>query len=551
MKKIDAAIQNLKNILANDEKFYQVPDYQRPYSWEDEQLSALIEDLTDSFSREDNEYFCGSLVLVENEKDKRFDIIDGQQRITTFIILACVIRDLFKDKLNKRSLKYIINSIHDDIEEEKRKLKFLTDIKYQNDFIQTVLNGINFNIDKKSIKDNRYLLNALTLKELLEEKIKEKNITDINEFVKWLYENVVLTYISCPSQDSAIQIFNVLNDRGMPLSPVDILKSSLMHKIENDEEKRKIFKKDWESINEDISKYDDISIEDVLNAYLYYSIESNPKSRLDKELLEYFKREKKEPLKIVNEIREFTKSYIELLDMTDRYVYTLKYLKHRIYWVSILTTALFVKYPQMEELKKILVAYYYQNWIAGATVARIKQTSFKILKLVKNKENIEKIKDEIRNNLKRYNTTQTFREELQGPEAYYRKWAKPVLLMVEYFMDDAEVPSFIPMTKKLQLEHILPQNPSKYWKEIFTDEEIEKWKNSLANLTLLALRKNVQASNDSFEIKKEIYKNKKEDVITSFKLTQEILDYSKWDESALKNRKEKLFNRINQKIDIF
>jgi uncharacterized protein with ParB-like and HNH nuclease domain len=78
--KIDAEISNLKKILADDEKFYQIPDYQRPYSWDKENISDLIDDLVSAFKRNNNEnYFCGSIVLVENNNDKRFDVIDGQQ----------------------------------------------------------------------------------------------------------------------------------------------------------------------------------------------------------------------------------------------------------------------------------------------------------------------------------------------------------------------------------------------------------------------------------------------------------------------------------------
>jgi len=63
--KIGAEISNLKKILADDEKFYQIPDYQRPYSWDKENISDLIDDLVSAFSRNDNEnYFCGSIVLL-------------------------------------------------------------------------------------------------------------------------------------------------------------------------------------------------------------------------------------------------------------------------------------------------------------------------------------------------------------------------------------------------------------------------------------------------------------------------------------------------------
>ena len=550
--KLEAEIKNIKKILVDDEKFYQIPDYQRPYSWDKDNLSDLIDDLTNAFSENPTEsYFCGSLVLVDNTVDNRFDIIDGQQRTTTFTIIACVFRDIYLDELSPKAKKYIKNSIQDEFEEDKRKLRFLTDVKYQNNFEQTVLKKIEY-IKIKSIQDdikhNKYLQNAYYLKDFIAENIEEKNI-DINEFVIWFYEHVALSVITCPDQNSAIQIFNVLNDRGMPLSSIDILKSSLMQKLNDNKEDRNMFKNEWQDINSSL-KFADLSIEDMLTTFLYYKLTANPKSRLDKELLKIFDREKKDALTIVNEIKEFSNAYIEILTQEDKHIYCLKYLKHKIYWNSILTTAEFVKYPNMKELKAILVAYYYQNWISGATVARIKQTSFNILTHVKNKSDLSEIKEEMQKNLDKYKTTKIFKDEILYSDIYGRKWDKSLLLLVEYFSEEDEYKKFIPISSKLHLEHILPQTISKGWENIFTKEELSDWTNSLANLTLLSMRKNIQASNSSFILKKKAYADTN-NVVTPFIITQNILKCSKWDVEELEKREKQLVLKINEKLDLF
>ena len=80
--------ENLKKILVDDEKFYQIPDYQRPYSWDKDNLSDLVDDLVNAYlSNQEENYFCGSLVLINEPQSERFDIIDGQQRTTTFTII--------------------------------------------------------------------------------------------------------------------------------------------------------------------------------------------------------------------------------------------------------------------------------------------------------------------------------------------------------------------------------------------------------------------------------------------------------------------------------
>jgi uncharacterized protein with ParB-like and HNH nuclease domain len=490
--KIDAEISNLKKILADDEKFYQIPDYQRPYSWDKENISDLIEDLVSAFSRSDNEnYFCGSIVLVENNSDNRFDVIDGQQRITTFTIMACVFRDLYENILGKKALKYISNSIQDEYEESRRKLRFLTNEKYQVDFEADVLKKIEF-IDFKNIerelKNKKYLANAHYINLFFTEKVKANEI-NVENFIIWFYENVVLAVITCPSQDSAIQIFNVLNDRGMPLSSIDILKSSLMVKLSSKEDMT-AFKSKWENIISNL-KFAELDIDNMLNTYLYYKLASNPKSRLDKELLDIFKKENKDSLDIIKEISDFSDAYIELHSLQNKYIFCLKYLRHKIYWTAIISTAIFENYQNIQELTKLLVAYYYQNWIAGKTVARIKQSSFNILKLIKSNAPIEKIKEELIANLENYETTKSFKEELQSSYVYGRRWARSVLLLVEYFSTDNNKENFIPLSANLHLEHILPQTLNEDWSEIFTEEKTDIWKNSLSNLTLLSLRKNV------------------------------------------------------------
>ena len=82
---IKAESLNLDRILVDKDKFYQIPNYQRPYSWDKDNIADLLGDLSNSFiDNKNEEYFCGSLVLVKNDKDKRFDVIDGQQRLTIY-----------------------------------------------------------------------------------------------------------------------------------------------------------------------------------------------------------------------------------------------------------------------------------------------------------------------------------------------------------------------------------------------------------------------------------------------------------------------------------
>ncbi|WRA70736.1 DUF262 domain-containing protein [Helicobacter pylori] len=563
MAKVEVELKKLYQILVDAEYFYQVPDYQRPYVWDKDHLGALIDDLVGSYTnnRED-EYFCDSIVIAENPKDKRWDVVDGQQRLTSFIILACTILKLYKHRLDQESKAFIEESIYDRFDKEKERLKFLTAQNYNSIFENTVLKNLEFedNIKKsewnKKFEENTYLRNAYYFKELLNESMENGSISNIDDFVEWFYEHIALTRIICFDQDSAMQIFQVLNNRGQPLSPIDILKSSLMQEIKQDSEKRKDFITTWDKLVESCKSIEgiDIDLEDFFNMYLEYADPSVSKKRADKGLKKVFKDSKKDACEFIYGISEFMKSYTDLLKKQDRYIYLLRYLPSR-YWASILTTALYVKYPDFDALKRLLVSYYYQTWIAGGTITRIKQTSINIIKNVKSNKGIETIQELILDNIESYNTFKQYHDNLWDSSSVYpSKWLRPVLTLANYFMIDEEKPHFIAMDAETQVEHILPQNPKKgsQWNADFDKEKREEWVNHIANLTLLKRKKNAKALNGDFDEKRKIYGGKDTSkVISCYDITKELYsNYRKWDEKSLQKRYDSLYEIITPILHI-
>ncbi|WQZ42482.1 DUF262 domain-containing protein [Helicobacter pylori] len=563
MAKVEVELKKLHQILVDSDYFYQVPDYQRPYVWDKDHLGVLIDDLVGSYTNnKEDQYFCGSIVIAENQKDKRWDVVDGQQRLTSFIILACTILKLYKNSLGQKSKAFIKESIYDRHDEEKERLKFLTAQNYNNIFENTVLNNLEFedNIKKselnKKFEENTYLRNAYYFKELLNESVENGSISDIDNFVEWFYEHIVLTRIICFEQDSAMQIFQVLNDRGQPLSPIDILKSNLMQEIKQDSEKRKDFITTWDKLVEACKSIEgiDIDLEDFFNMYLEYADSSTSKKRADKGLKKVFKDSKKDACEFIYGVSAFMKSYTDLLKKQDRYIYLLRYLLSR-YWASILTTALYVKYPDFDALKKLLVSYYYQTWIAGGTITRIKQTSINIIKNVKSNKGIKTIQELILNNIDSYNTfDQYFYNLWDSSSVYPSKWVRPVLSLANYFMVDEEKPNFIVMDAETQVEHVLPQKPKKgsQWNADFDKEKKEKWVNNIANLTLLKRKKNAKALNGDFDEKRKIYGGKDTSkAISCYDITKELYsNYRKWNEKSLQERDKFLYDIITPVLHI-
>ncbi len=132
---IEGEAYQLKDILATElSAYYQIPTYQRPYQWTEENCEKLLDDLLSSYEcYKESDYFCGSLVLIAISKDSEtnattYDIVDGQQRLSTFILLAKVLATLYdKDKdLNKTSRDFLEKSLGDTDGEKRKRLIFDT-----------------------------------------------------------------------------------------------------------------------------------------------------------------------------------------------------------------------------------------------------------------------------------------------------------------------------------------------------------------------------------------------------------------------------------------
>ncbi|OPH40002.1 DUF262 domain-containing protein [Moraxella equi] len=535
----------IEAIFSNADSFYQMPIYQRPYSWDKDRVEQLWADIFEAYENhkenpsQDNNYFLGSLVVVKN-KNGAYDVVDGQQRITTLTILFCVLRDLSLPAIKEHSKK-IQNSIAN-LVNDKVRLKLTTQLNNQAIFEETVLNGIKFNELNKNKKDNRFLRTASYFKDLIE----KVEANTLNEFVKYLFENTVLIRIACTDESFAIKLFSVLNDRGLDLTSADIIKAHLMQQL--DDEKRPQFNEEWKKL-ETICQQMDESLTNVFNLYLYYQTGKNPKSSLQDELKKEFK--DKNANSIILDLKKFANFLFEINESyNDKDISRLWYLPHSVYWKSILLTAKMVDYEQYGTLKSLLVKYYYQSWIADGTANRIKQTSFNIIKMVKENKSIDEIKSIIVKNLSEYSN---YLDYLDRTNIYSSKWHKPLLLAVEYNQQDNY--PYIEINKSLHTEHILPQewnDKNLNWSDNFDDNTAKLLLNSLGNLTLLSGNKNIRASNRNYADKKEIYIGKGLDGKTSFEITKWVFENypDGWNADTIKERKEWLIDEIKKIFEI-
>ncbi|MFP6170587.1 DUF262 domain-containing protein [Helicobacter pylori] len=572
MAKIDSDEWYLKNTL-KEELYYQIPVYQRPYQWTEENCEKLLDDLFEDYEKDrESDYFCGSLVLVKsdpNSKTETYDIVDGQQRLSTFILLAKVLADLYNDRLlGPKNLEHLQEGWKDRHTERKR-LSFNTiGSNAEDDFAYALEHFNDSQVSKNKNNENNYLKNAVCLKNYLE----KKEIEDINAFIDWLYSNVKFITIICPNIDKALRIFNVLNARGLPLNATDIFKGELLKELAKEKDQKKLVSR-WNALSQKCSE-NDLTIETLFSWYLDYLNPVTSREKMEKELVTWFNILNKPPLEYLKGVEDFYNAYVEVLEMPDRYAHLLSY-KEDNYWRVILCASILHHYSDqdIEALKELLVKFYYQDWVAGQTKSTRSQTCYNIIIALKEKKSVRDIASIV---VKKYlddkNITQRFRENLKDDHLYEKhkrssrtSWLKPILILVEYFVSDDPCPKRIQMDKNLHVEHILPQKPdlSSQWMKDFSEEERELYTHSLANLTLLGGKKNAQASNLDFKEKKEIYmgnavklgkdkrgREKTFRVMTCYKMTIDIAQYTEWTPKSLEKRKEELIQIIENVLTL-
>ncbi len=314
MSKLNVDQKSIYALLSDRKADYIIPDYQRPYAWDEDSCQTLWDDIF-SFAIPDNdatkfdtndEYFLGSIVTFENDK-KQKEVIDGQQRLTTFMLLLRAFYDRFtkmQDQGSKDFSERIASCIWKTDEmgkPDKDHLKIdsvvATD-KDKEEFLSILRTGIVTNDQTSRYANNfRFFLKKV-----------DEFINSFPTFAKNLpariLNNCILMPIEAESQDTALRIFSTLNDRGLPLSDSDIFKAQFyQYYKQKSEDDRDEFIKDWKKLEETCEKiFHPITgtpMDDLFTRYMYFirAKRDNNKSSTTESLRRFYERDKYSVLK--------------------------------------------------------------------------------------------------------------------------------------------------------------------------------------------------------------------------------------------------------------
>lgn len=232
-------------IIEQTYRQYTIPVYQRSYSWKKQQCNQLYEDIIDSIKKRRNHYL-GSLVYSENTEDNFSfcPIIDGQQRLTTVILLLKALYDSINE--DSRIKNRIYNSLYNDNCEDRYKLK-LKSIDSDNEELEKVLMGSFDDLDT----DSNIAINYYNFKDRIRKSID--NGMTLEEIFEGI-TNLEIVEIILAEEDDAQLIFESINSTGMNLETSDLIRNFLLMGIKDSGIQKEYYKKYWVKLQNDIGK---------------------------------------------------------------------------------------------------------------------------------------------------------------------------------------------------------------------------------------------------------------------------------------------------------
>lgn len=283
MAKLIVDQKTIKDLFQDKRSDFLIPDYQRPYAWGETECQTLWDDVLafaipdNDYSKfnENDEYFFGPIVTFKNERGK-MEVIDGQQRLTTLMLLLRAFYPRFEKMEDNAS-----RSTRENIE----KCIWKTDI-----FGNPDVNALKIDSEVASDKDKGEFIEILKTGIVRDEQksIYAANyrffVTKIDEFIQGfacylpylatrIMQNCILLPIEAESQDTALRIFSTLNDRGKPLSDSDIFKAQF-YKYYTGLGKKDAFIKRWKELEELCEKVfrpaNGTPMDELFTRYMYY-----------------------------------------------------------------------------------------------------------------------------------------------------------------------------------------------------------------------------------------------------------------------------------------
>ena len=548
-----ARIENYKYSIddAFRECFYIVPDYQREYVWTDKEVHQLLNDINEQLDAgTTREYFVGTVLVSPTDKKNHYEVIDGQQRLTTFFLLLCALKHRFQGEPQREAISSLISTSYTDSEGEMRTSLKL-ELRYENaGEVITKLVALNDHplavraqiqaAGIPSFGSLEKLVNAYgTLYRYLEENYDE--VAKLKKYWGYIANNVVFIQIST-DVSSALKIFETINERGVGLNPMDLLKNLLFTQVEHTQFTR--LKDEWKKITKPLEKEKERPLR-FLRYFLManYVIKNSRGDAVVREdeiydwfvakdnasLCDYANRPFEFVRKVIHNVEHYL-AFAKGLGNDGTPNVAMESLKRltggafSLHYVLLLATANFPK-PLFNYFVRQLECFLFY-FIFTKTPARDIERSFSrwagdlraISELADSDIQRRQLNTFVADHLEKNMASKS--QELTDALKRYTRYSmqqyrtRYLLARLTQYVDMAfsgtkSVGTLEPLMK-LEIEHILPDNPTASlranWEAENPNADYDEYKYRLGNLTLLEKPINIVASNDFYADKQAEYR---------------------------------------------
>ncbi len=564
MSKLNVDQKSVLELLSAKKSKFLIPDYQRPYAWTEDQCQTLWDDLFSFAIPDDNaqafdddeEYFLGSVVTFKNEHGQ-LEVIDGQQRLTTLLLILRAFYDKFanmKDPESERTRDMIEKCIWATNTfgiADKDVLKINSEVATDNDkeqFLKLLKTGL-----VPEGTSSQYVVNY----RFFQQKIAEF----LDEFPSYfaylparILGNCILLPIEAESQDTALRIFSTLNDRGLPLSDADIFKAQF-YKYYGDRGEKDTFIEDWKNLEEVSGQVFKPSkgtpMDELFTRYMYYlRAKARNKNTTVEAVRKFFERDKYAHLKNDEAMRDlkYLVDFWQSVAAQDaevfsastlRKLYALNY-AHNSMW-EYMTSVYFLQNRDedgaLEEsdfndfLDKI-TAFIFAYGITNPGVNALRTPAFEeMINIIDDKPVL----------------FSRFKFDEQGTrsmfENYVFKNQRPITRsFITWYALTFDEQGPLSLGDNFQIEHIFPKKRQEMESSLKQESNLD----SLGNKVLLEASINSRASDYRFEDKKKIYsgemrrgRNRQPSKIAEI---QELIERDRFEESDIMDREKLMFD---------
>jgi hypothetical protein len=547
----------LDKVFCNDFVF-SIPLYQRPYAWTTDEAGDLFDDVYAAMGAPDQNidevapYFLGSVVLIKpSEAKPAADVVDGQQRLTTLAILLAALRETADDPKFRSGLTKRLYEDADALAGTAARYRLSLrdrDAQFFRSYIQDEGGLAKLNSLDPAQLDNDAQVNVRANALLLLRRLQALSAQERQHFARFLLVRCFVIVVSTRDQKSAYRIFSVLNDRGLDLSYTDILKAEIIGKLSATMQEE--YTEKWEQIEEELGREGfnelwahirTIAVKDKTRTTILEEVRqhvkpgANPAGFIDDQLV---------PLGAAFDVvrAENYESAVKA-EAVNGVLADLNRIDNRDWMPPALVYVVqFGKEP--EKLLSFL-----QNLERQAAIMlilrfnvndRIERYKMILQELEAGRTPFAPESPVLENDA---SERQDAKRALNGDVYLVTKTRALILTRLDRLISATAAKYDV---EKVTVEHVLPQQPAtgSMWEQWFPDVKLrDEWVHKVANLVLLTQRKNSEAQNYDFQVKKKKYFTGKNGVAL-FALTSEVLNVDAWTPDVLAERQQRLVQTL-------